>query len=142
MRYSFLALAISICLILTACKKDDPASSSDQYVNKLTLGTGMNASNFTLVGEGSSFTRGASYALIYYRLESVNDYGGAGISIKIEKQSGSNYTTVGTYSYPNPQSYGHIIMSSFTVTDVGSFRATGLLTNTSNVIATANFTVQ
>jgi hypothetical protein len=81
----------------------------------------MNASNFTLSGEGSVFTR---------------------VSIKIEKQSASGYSVVGTYPYANPQGYGHIVMSSFTVSDIGSYRATGLLTATSAVVATKTFTVQ
>lgn len=134
-------LVVLLVLLLSGCKKDDP-TSSDQFTNKLTLGTGMNASNFTLIGEGTVFTRVGNSATIYYRLESAADFGGAGVSIKIEKQSGSSYTVVGTYAYSNPQSYGHIIMSSFGVSDIGSFRATGLLTATSIVVATTTFSIQ
>jgi hypothetical protein len=142
MRSITLAAALALLVTCSACKKDDPASSTDQYSNKLTLGTGMNASNFTLTGEGSVFTRSGAAATIYYRLESAADFGGAGVSLKIEKQSGSSYTVVGTYPYANPQNYGHIIMSAFNVADIGSYRATGLLTATSAVVATTTFTVQ
>ena len=142
MRSLIAVLIVSIMFLSSSCKKDDSTSSSDQFTNKLTLGTGWNVSNFTLTGEGSAFTRVGTAATIYFRLESATDLGGAGISIKIEKQSGSNYTVVGTYPYSNPQSYGHIIMSSFTVSDIGSFRATGMITSSSSVIATTTFTVQ
>lgn len=136
-------VALALVVACAGCKKDDSStgSGSDQYTNKLTLGTGMNATNFTLTGEGTSFTRASGSAMIYYRLESAADYGGAGISIRIEKQSGSSYTTVGTYAYANPQNYGHIIMSAFAVTDVGSYRATGLLTASSTTVASTTFTV-
>lgn len=142
---SLLMIALLASIVaFTGCKKDDESTSpvADQYTNKLTLGTGMNASNFTLAGEGTVFTRSGGSAMIYYRLESAADYGGAGISIRIEKQSGSSYTTVGTYPYANPQNYGHIIMSAFAVTDAGSYRATGLLTATSATVASTTFTVQ
>lgn len=142
MRFFQALLVVAVVFSFSACKKDDPASSADQFTNKLTLGTGMNASNFTLTGEGTVFTRLSGTATIYYRLESAADFGGAGVSIKIEKQSGSSYTVVGTYPYTNPQNYGHIIMSAFAITEIGSYRATGLLTATSAVVATATLTVQ
>lgn len=141
MRFLTTIFIIAVMFILSSCKKDD-SSTAAQYTNKITLGTGMNASNFTLTGEGSVFTRASSAATIYYRLESAADLGGAGVSIKIEKQTGSTYSVVQTYAYSNPQNYGHIIMSAFNVTDVGSYRATGLLTSSSTVIAATTFTVQ
>jgi hypothetical protein len=143
MRSTLVIIALTLVVACTGCKKDDSSTSTtpDQYTNKLTLGTGMNASNFTLTGEGTTFTRSSGSATIYYRFESAADFGGAGISIKIEKQSGSSYTLVGTYPYANPQNYGHIIMSAFVVADVGTFRATGLLTATSTTVASTAFTV-
>jgi len=131
-------------LALDTCKKDDdPASSNtDQFTNKLTLGTGMNPSNFTLIGETTTFVRTGGTVPIYYRLESAADLGGSAVSIKIEKQSGSTYTTVVTYPYTNPQAYGHIIMAAFALGDAGSYRATGLLTVAGTTIASVNFTVQ
>jgi hypothetical protein len=142
MRSTLVIVALTLVVACIGCKKDSTTSTTpDQYTNKLTLGTGMNATNFTLTGEGTTFTRTTGSAMIYYRLESAADFGGAGISIKIEKQSGTSYTLVGTYPYANPQNYGHIIMSAFAVADVGTFRATGLLTASSTTVATATFTV-
>jgi hypothetical protein len=142
MRNFIMLFAITSLFFCTSCKKEEGVNDSNQFTNKLTLGTGMNASNFTLIGEGSSFTRIGGTVQIFYRLESASDFGGAAVSIKIEKQSGSNYTLVGTYNYPNPQNYGHIIMSSFNVTESGSFRATGMLTANSATVASTTFTVQ
>jgi hypothetical protein len=142
MRTWILVAFLAVLTVTSGCKKDDDATSPTQYTNKLTLGTGMNATNFTLTGEGTTFTRVGGSAMISYRLESAADYGGAGVSIKIEKSTGSSYTTVGTYAYANPQNYGHIIMSAFAVADAGSYRATGLLTASSATVATTTFTVQ
>jgi len=144
MRTWILVAVLALIAAFTGCKKDDDSTSpdTDQYTNKLTLGTGMNATNFTLTGEGSAFTLSSGSALIYYRLESAADFGGAGVSIRVEKQSGGSYSTVGTYAYANPQNYGHIIMSAFTVASAGSYRATGLLTASSTTVASTTFTVQ
>jgi hypothetical protein len=142
MRFLTTLFIIASMVMFSSCNKDDSSSSSDQYSNKLTLGTGMNASNFSLIGEGNAFTRVSGTAIIYYRLESATDQGGGGVSIRIEKQSGSSYTIVGTYNYPNLQNYGHITMSSFNVSEAGSYRATGLLTSSSTTVATVAFTVQ
>jgi hypothetical protein len=139
---SFIYVLVAASLVmLSSCKKNDPASPADSYTNKLTLGTGASLSTFALTGEGASFDRLGGVAVIYWRLESAADFGGAGISIKIEKQSGSTYTAVGTYPYANPQNYGHIVISSISVSDAGTFRATGMLTATSAVVATTTFTV-
>jgi len=142
MRLLSTVLIIAAMFILSSCKKSDSSPTSSQYSNKLELGTGMNASNFTLAGEGTAFTRSSGTAIIYYRLESANDLGGAGISIKIEKLSGSSYSSVGTYPFSNAQNYGHIIMSAFSVLDAGNYRASGLITGSITTIATATFTVQ
>jgi hypothetical protein len=144
MRLLTLVLFTASLVLLSSCKKDDSpsSSSSDSFTNKLTVGTGMNASNFTLVGESSTIAKTGSVTTIYYRLESAADLGGAGVTIKIEKQVGSSYTTYLSYPYSNPQNYGHIIMSAFALTDAGSYRATGMITSTSATIAQTTFTIQ
>jgi hypothetical protein len=142
MRMIITLLACAAMLSLSSCKKDDPASAADQFTNKLTVGTGMNVTTFTLIGEGTTFSKTGSATTIYYRLESAADYGGAGISVKIEKQTGSTFTTLVTYPYSNPQNYGHIIMSAFAIVDAGTYRATGMITSTSSTVATATFIVQ
>ena len=142
MRIFTLVIVAAALMSLSACKKDDPASAVDQYTNKLTVGSGMNASNFTLIGEGSALARTGPVTTVYYRLESAADFAGAGITIKVEKQTGSTYTAVASYPYSNPQAYGHIIMSAFAVVETGTYRATGMITATSAVVATTEFIVQ
>lgn len=148
MRLFIMFFVTMVVLSVSGCNKKDESTptqsdeQSSQYTNKLTLGTSMVASAFTLGGETSTFTRQGGTAAIFYRLESAADFAGAGVSIKIEKQSGSSYSTIGTYPYANPQAYGHIIMSAFAVTDAGSYRATGLITASGASIASTTFTVQ
>jgi hypothetical protein len=135
---AFLAL---VCLC-ASCTEDDTASGVPHYVNKLTLGTGANASNSGLTGESTTFRGLGGVTVIYWRLESAADFGGVGLSLKIEKRSGSTYTTIGTYPYASQKNYGHVIVSSISLADAGTFRATGLLTATSAEVASTVFTVQ
>jgi len=59
-------------------------------------------------------------------------------AIKIDEQSG---TVVSSQDYPNSQSYGHILLSMFTVTRAGNYTATGILVNGNKTIASVNFVV-
>ena len=139
---SFLSILTTVLLIslLAGCKKDDSSTNSTQYTDNLKLGTGMSASTFTITGETSTFV-GTPNNMIYWRLESKDDMAGSAVSIKIEKNSGGTYTTAGSFPFTNPQSYGHIMMSAFLWSTTGSYRATGILSATNKIVATANFTV-
>jgi hypothetical protein len=58
---------------------------------------------------------------IWFRLESAEDMAGRAVRL---------YINDGTYAqedYINPQSYGHILLSSFRITDVGTFTVKGYL---------------
>ena len=139
-----LALAMTVALILcfNGCKKEDSSTNADQFTDKLTLGLGLNSSNlFQLVGESTTFTA-TSNLQIYWRLESKDDMAGSAVTIKIEKSVNGTYSTVQTIPYPNPQTYGHIMLSSFPWTQTGSFRATGVLTAGTKTVATCDFTVK
>ena len=142
MRSLFTIVAFALACILSSCVEDDDASSVPTFANKLTLGTGTNASNSVLTGESTAFRGLGGVAVIYWRLESAADFGGAGVSLKIEKRSGSTYTAVGTYPHTTQKNYGHVIVSSISLADAGTFRATGLLTATSAEVASTTFTVQ
>lgn len=142
---TFLLTIISLFLIISSgCKKEssNPSSGNDQYSNKLTLGTGADYSKFLITGESSSFNRVGGSAQIYWRLESTADMGGSAVNIKIEKQSGSSYVNDTTFTYSNPQSSGHIMISNFSFAQAGNFRATGILAEGSVTIASQNFSVQ
>ena len=142
-RFAIILTGVLLLLLsFSGCKKDDASTNADQYTDKLTVGLGLNSANlFQLVGEGSTFTY-TSNLMIYWRLESKDDMGGSSVTIKIEKLTSGTYTTVQSIPYPNPQSYGHIMLSSFPVTTTGSYRATGILTTGTKTVATCTFTVQ
>jgi hypothetical protein len=139
----FVALLMTVLLMLqlSGCKKEDSSTSADSFTDNLTLGTGLNSSNlFQLVGEGTTF-KGVNVN-IYWRLESKDDMAGSAVNIKIEKLVSGVYSTFQTSSYPSTQSYGHIMLSSFSLPQTGSFRATGILVATNKSVATQDFTVQ
>lgn len=124
-----------IIILAVACdKKDD--STTDEFSNSLKLGTGMNASNFTLTGEGTVFPEGSA---IYFRLESKDDMAGSPVRITLKK-NGTNESE--NYDYPSVQSYGHIYMSAIAVADPGNYTATGILLTGSKTIASISFSVQ
>ena len=140
-----LITVISIFIIIASgCKKDssNPSSGNDQYSNKLTLGTGVDYSRFLITGEGTSFFKIGGTTQIYWRLESANDMAGSTVNIKIEKQSGSTFVNDTSFTFTNPQSYGHITISSLTISKTGNFRATGLLINGNTTVASKEFSIQ
>jgi hypothetical protein len=131
--------SISLLVIgFTGCTK---SPTSSDFSNKLGLGTGLNPANlFQLSGEGTSFT-GAPVS-IYFRLESKDDMGGSAVRIAIAKMAGSSYVADTSFTFQNPQSYGHIFLSSFTLSTAGSYQATGVLVTGNKTIASKAFTVQ
>jgi|WetSurMetagenome_2_1015567.scaffolds.fasta_scaffold34827_3 hypothetical protein len=144
MKASVIIIISLFFIIASGCKKNssNPASGDSQYSNKLTLGTGVDYSKFLISGEGTSFYKIGGSVQVFWRLESANDMAGSNVNIKIEKQSGGTYLSDTTFSFANPQSYGHIMISSFIITKTGNFRATGVLTNGNTTVASKEFTVQ
>ncbi|MCX6143542.1 MAG: hypothetical protein NTZ35_09995 [Ignavibacteriales bacterium] len=143
MTRSFLSILTAVLLmsLLAGCKKDDASTNSDQFTDNLKLGTGINASAMTVSGETTTFI-GTPNNMIYWRLESKDDMAGSSVTIKIEKNVSGTFSTVQSYPFPNPQSYGHIMLSSFPWSTAGSYRATGILTTGNKTVATRDFTVQ
>jgi hypothetical protein len=133
-------LVASLCVLCASCSNDDNPTIAVQYSNKLTLGTGTNASNTSLTGESDEFRALGGVAVLYWRLESAADYAGDSVSLRIEKRVGDSYTPIGTYS--TARSYGHVVVSSVSIANAGVFRATGFLTSTSTDVASKAFTVQ
>jgi len=122
-----------IALSFVSCSKKSDTSS--EFSNKITLGTGFTSNYMDLVGVGTSFTVSTS---IYFRLESADDMGGSTVRIKIDKQDGTAFNSI---DYPSPQSYGHIMLSSFVINTPGSYKATGILVTGMKTVASINFTV-
>jgi hypothetical protein len=142
MRSLTFILVLVLGSLLISCGEDDSASAVPTFINKLTLGTGANASNSALTGEATAFRALGGVAVIYWRLESATDFAGAGVSLKIEKRSGDTFTTIGSYPYATSKNYGHVVVSSISLADAGTFRATGVLTESSTDVASTTFTVQ
>jgi hypothetical protein len=132
---SLLLLAIAL---VSGC--GSTTSPGDSFTDSLTLGTGV--SGFTIVGPTTSFTRTIASVNIYWRLESNADMAGSAVKIRVDKLDGGAYAPFDSSTYANPQSYGHIMLSSFNWTAAGSFRAAGILTATGRTVATREFTVQ
>jgi hypothetical protein len=135
MKKIFFLLLITLAVV--SCSKKSDSTSSTVFTNKLTLGTGVNPSNlFELTGVNTSFTASTT---IYFRLESADDMAGSAVRLQIEQQDG---TPVFSQNYPNPQSYGHILVSNFPpITRAGSYVATGILVTGSKTVASINFTM-
>jgi len=124
-----------ISFLAISCSKESDDSSSSEFSNSLTLGTGVNYTNFTLTGAGTSFSKNST---VYFRLESSDDMAGSKVRLTFDKD-GTFYSTAPDYD--NPQSYGHIFISGFSLPDAGSFKVTAILVTGNKTIATANFTL-
>jgi len=134
MKKIFFLLLITLAVV--SCSKKSDSTSSPEFTNKLTLGTGLNPSNlFQLTGEGTSFTTSNT---IYFRLESADDMAGSAVRLKIDQQDG---TSIFSRDYPSPSSYGNIFLSNFTLPRAGSYVATGILVTGLKTVASINFTV-
>ena len=114
---SFLGLLIFAGLAL-GC-----GSSESSFSNKLALGTGIGGPTyFDLVGESTTFSVAMEPAAgLAFRLESAEDMGGRAVRIYV------NNGTYGTHDFKALQDYGHIYLSSFRITDVGTFTVKGML---------------
>lgn len=130
----FIGLLLLVLLLAVSCQKKD---ASDEFSNSLKLGTGLNPSNlFQLTGEGTSFTK---LTPVYFRLESKDDMAGSMVRLHIV---GSSVAYDENWDFNNPQSYGHIFLSSFTLTEAGTYTVTGILVASSKTVASVTFTIQ
>jgi len=121
-------------LLLFSCKK---SSDTSEFSNSLQFGTGLNPNNlFELTGVGTVFAKSTT---IYFRLESEEDQGGSSVKIQINKGDGTIYNS---FTFPSPQSYGHIFLSSFSIPDAGSYTAYGILVTGNKTVASQSLTIQ
>jgi hypothetical protein len=131
-------IALGLVLLAQGCNDKKSTQPTDSFVNQLSLGTGM--SGFNLVGETTAF-HGVPVT-ITFRLESQADLEGSQVQIRVEKLVSGSYASFNTFSFPNPQSYGHILLSSFTIGETGQFRATGIKVSTTTAVASREFSVE
>ena len=129
-KFAFFLILFGVCLLWQDCTKKESSDSTSEFTNKIELGTGIDPSNyFNLTGIGTTFS---STANIYFRLESKDDMGGSAVKIQVMRSNGILYNA---WDYPNPQSYGHILISAFKIAEAGNFTVTGILVNGSKTIA-------
>jgi hypothetical protein len=84
-----------------------------QFSDKLIFVLGLSASNLLqLAAETTRFTTTPNL-LISWRLQTEDDKAGPAVTIKIGKSVNGSYTAVQSIPYPDPRSYGHIMLSSF-----------------------------
>jgi hypothetical protein len=118
LRTAFLCILLLGVSALGAC-----GGGGSDFKNSLTFGDGIGGNGFTLLNEGTTFSVATmgSTGQIWFKLESSADMAGRAVRL---------YINDGTYAqkdYTNPQSYGHILLSSFRITDVGAFTVKGYL---------------
>jgi len=102
-------ISIVLCIAcFTACEKKE---ADNEFSNQITLGTGLNHSNyFELSGESSDFYQVGGSAIIYVRVESAEDIAGNPILLEFKTLDNS---LINSISRPSTQDYGHILISSF-----------------------------
>lgn len=115
-RTLMVGFSVPLSLFAVAGCSSNSADSGAEYQNTLTFGTGVGGSGFDLLGEGTTFSVTAlGSQAIWFKLGSAADMQGRAVRLYF------NDGTYATKDYQNPQDYGHYLLSSFRLTDVGSF---------------------
>ena len=112
------ALVLVVSAFLVAC------GEGDSFSNSLRFGTGVAAPDyFTLVGESSSFSLAAlGDSPVWFRLESAEDINKRFVRLYFDDITNKDFTP--------PQDYGHIMLSSFSVSNPGTFQVKGFYVKT------------
>ena len=97
-----LTILASLFLVLFSCKKKE----TSPFTDKLTFGTSINYTDFSLGGEGSAFSITPGNVAI--RLESSEDFNGNPVKFVINKD-GITYST--DIYINNPKPTGHIFIT-------------------------------
>jgi hypothetical protein len=121
-----------LLLIISSCEKKE----GSDFTNKLTFGTSINASDFSLNGEGTSFS--ALAGNVAFRLESDEDFEGNPVKFVIQKGGFPYSTDIHT---SNPKPTGHIFMTTKNYSTKGSYSVTAYIQKTSGdqLVASGTF---
>ena len=133
MKYFKLTLLSLVLVTVLSCEMKE----GSDFTNKLTFGTAINSGEFSLTGEGTTFS--VSPGNVAYRLESEEDFNGNPVKFVIQK-GGFAYSTE-TYS-TNPKPTGHIFMTTLNYAVKGSYSVTAYIQKTSGDQFVANGTFQ
>ena len=95
---------------MTGCGEEE-----DTFKDSLTFGTGITGTGFTLAGEATTFSLAAlGGGSIWFRLESAADIDGRFVRLYTDDLTNKDYTAV--------QETGHLTLSSFPVTNPGTYQ--------------------
>ena len=122
MRYLRFTILLSLILIVFSCKKKETSPYSD----KLTFGTSVNYADFTLNGEGTSFS--VTPGNVVFRLESIEDFNNNPVKFVIKKD-GFTYSTE-IYS-SNPKPTGHIFITTLNYSQPASYSVSAFIQKSS-----------
>lgn len=136
-------LLAGLLLLPSSCTNgadDDSGSSSSsgggnvgpcgsEFCDGLKFGHAM--SGFQLSGESTTFDLSETTGTVYFRLESQADFSGRFVRLYINYASTN--TPYGQKDYTLPQSYGHITLSSFRITDQGTYDVKAYLVTNAGV---------
>ena len=115
------ALVLSFVAFCLATAAGCGGGSSSGYKNNLTFGTGLAGNGFQLANENTTFSLAmlGTQAQLYFRLESSDDMAGRAVRLYFDSITNKDFT--------NPQSYGHILLSGFSITNAGTYNVQGYL---------------
>jgi hypothetical protein len=115
LRRAFVLSLVAFCLVTAAgCG----GGSSSSFKNSLTFGTAIGGNGFQLVNENTTFSIAMlTSSQLAFRLESADDMAGRAVRLYFDSITNKDFT--------NPQSYGHILLSSFTITNPGTYNVQG-----------------
>ena len=132
MKLTNLTILVALLLIISSCTK----KSSDTFVDKLTFGTSYNYADFTLNGEGSTFS--ATSGNVAFRLESSEEFSSNPVKFVIKKD-GITYSTDIHSGNPTPTGHLYLIMKNYSTK--GSYSVTAYIVKTGGdkTVASASF---
>lgn len=132
MRYLKLTILSGLLLLILSCEKKE----GSDFTNKLTFGTSINASDFSLIGEGTSFS--ALSGNLAFRLESEEEFEENPVKFVIQK-GGFPYST--DIHASNPKPTGHIFMTTKNYSLKGSYYVTAFIQKSSGdqLVASGTF---
>lgn len=114
---------LMLCLLSTCFATAGGCSGGDSstFKNSLTFGTSFGGTGFDLVGESKTFSLAVlgPQPQLYFKLESAEDMAGRAVRLYFDSITNKDFT--------NPQSYGHLLLSAFAVSNVGTFDVQGYL---------------
>ena len=133
-------LVTGLALVLGCGMLDDSGNNSNsnnnnnnsgcstEFCDGLKFGHGLDNTYFDLVGVTDTFSVAEmSTGNIYFRLESSADFDSRFVRLYIYSGSGSTASPYWQNDFPLPQTYGHIALSSFRITDAGSYEVRAYL---------------